>query len=480
MFSEYGYFKRMICHFFKFKIKKMQRSILIVVICLFIGNLFSQSDTCQGRPEDRFRVLFLLDASYSMEKKWGKETLWDVARKTIEDFAYFLQKNYNVEMGLRVYGHNSPVTLNDCEDSRLEVPIEENSASKIVNKLKLIKYKGTTPLTYSLEKAAEDLGCNSKKNIIILITDGYETCNRNPCAMAEKLLDYRISIKPLIVGLNIDPKEIQHLHCIGDFKNAKNKEEFKKELMTSFVNIANRRSFSIFLKNGAKKLSESNIPFTIYHSKSREVIASFYHHLTPNTSLPDTITIGNVDTIDIKIHSTPPVYLLKQPLKKYVHNSIMIDYPKGTLYVHWDTAISKIYEQPIGLILKDSTVMDKFYIPSKIDLLEDNYQLAIHTTPSIDIAPLPMNRTKIQDISIPAPGILTVIYSTPIYGDIYSIGKGGLKKCYSLSSHKTSENIHLLPGKYKLIYRTQRSITIHGTFEKEFQISSFGTVSIAL
>jgi Ca-activated chloride channel homolog len=81
-----------------------------------------------------------------MEKKWGKETLWDIAKKTIEDFAFFLQKNYSVEMGLRVYGHNSPVSMNDCEDSRLEVPIEENTASKIIAKLKNIKYKGTTPL----------------------------------------------------------------------------------------------------------------------------------------------------------------------------------------------------------------------------------------------------------------------------------------------------------------------------------------------
>jgi Ca-activated chloride channel family protein len=188
-------------------------------------------------------------------------------KKTIEEFSFFLQKNYNVEMGLRVYGHNSPVSANDCFDSKLEVPIEENSAKKIVAKLRTIQYKGTTPLTYSLEQAADDLGCNSKKNVIILITDGYETCNQNPCAMAEKLLDFRISIKPLIVGLNIDPKEIQHLHCIGDFKNARNKEDFKKELYNSFINIANRRSFSVYLKNGAKKISETNIPFTLYNAK---------------------------------------------------------------------------------------------------------------------------------------------------------------------------------------------------------------------
>jgi Ca-activated chloride channel family protein len=105
------------------------------------------ADTCTGRPPERFRVLFLLDASQSMERKWGNERLWDVAKRTVEEFAIFLQKNYSVEMGLRVYGHNSPMHLNDCEDSKLEVPIEENTTQKIIAKLKTIKFKGSTPLT---------------------------------------------------------------------------------------------------------------------------------------------------------------------------------------------------------------------------------------------------------------------------------------------------------------------------------------------
>ena len=176
----------------------MARALLLFTWLLIGSNIYGQSDTCQNRPEERFRILFLLDASHSMGQKWDNKPLWEIAKKTIEEFSFFLQKNYNVEMGLRVYGHNSPLSANDCFDSKLEVPIEENSAKKIVAKLRTIQYKGTTPLTYSLEQAAEDLGCNSRKNVIILITDGYETCNRNPCAMAEKLLDFRISIKPYI------------------------------------------------------------------------------------------------------------------------------------------------------------------------------------------------------------------------------------------------------------------------------------------
>lgn len=414
-----------------------------------------------------------------MDKKWGKESLWDVARKTIEDFAYFLQKNYNVEMGLRVYGHQYSYVENNCEDSKLEVPIMENSASKIASKLKTIKNQGTTPLTYSLEKAAEDLGCNSKKNMIILITDGFETCNRDPCAMAEKLLDYRISIKPLIVGLNIDPKEIQHLHCIGDFRNTKNKEEFKKELINSFTTIANRRSFSVFLKNDSKQISESNIPFSVFNAKNKELISSYYHHLAPN-NLPDTIMIGNYDSVFIKLHTTPVIYSEVFKLKKYRHNLLTIDYPKSSIELKWKTTSQKMYDPIVGLIYRDSAVIDKFNLPAKMDLVKDTYSFALNTIPPLFYKQIDLVSNRFYSIEFPTTGLLTVSYSSHIYGDIYYYKLGVLTKCYTLNSTKNIENLHLLPGKYKLIYRSQRSITIHGTFEKEFMISSGLGVNLAL
>lgn len=457
----------------------MQKVSVFLIFILSVIHFHAQTDTCRDKPEDRFRVLFLLDASHSMGQRWDNQPLWDIAKKTIEEFAFFLQKNYNVEMGLRVYGHNSPVSANDCFDSRLEVPIEENSARKIVAKLRTIQYKGTTPLTYSLEQAAEDLGCNSKKNVIILITDGYETCNRNPCAMAEKLLDFRISIKPLIIGLNIDPKEIQHLHCIGDFKNARKKEDFKRELYSSFVNIANRRSFSIFLKNGDKKISETNVPFSIYNSSNNEFIAAYYHHLAPS-QMPDTITTGNYDTVDVKIHCVPEIWVRRVPLKKYVHNTIEVDYPKGNLDIRWSQTNGKIYENPLGFLYQDTHLLEKFYIPASVDILEGDYTLTLNTIPATTYPKLSIKKGQTHEKVIPAPGLLNITYSSDIYGDLYVINNGILEKCMTLSTNKNVESISLLPGKYKIIYRSQKSMTIHATFEKAFDIVSFSIANVAL
>jgi Ca-activated chloride channel homolog len=279
--------------------------------------------------------------------------------------------------------------------------------------------------------------------------------------------------------LNIDPKEIQHLHCIGDFKNARNKEDFKKELYNSFINIANRRSFSLFLKNGDKKVSETNIPFTLYNAKNKEFIAAYYHHLGLS-QMPDTIAIGSYDSVDIKIHCVPPLWVRNIKLKKYVHNLILVNYPKGTLDVKWDNTSGKIYDNPLGLIYQDTVLLDKFYVPSSVDILEGEYKLALNTIPPFSNASLVMHKAKSKEIVLPAPGLLNITYSSEIYGDLYVYNKGILEKCLTLSTNKNVESISILPGKYKIIYRSQKSITIHATFEKVFDVTSFSIVNIAL
>ena len=45
--------------------------------------------------------------------------------------------------------------------------------------------RGQTPLTYSLEQAAQDFGATSdEERVIILVSDGEETCGGDPAAAA--------------------------------------------------------------------------------------------------------------------------------------------------------------------------------------------------------------------------------------------------------------------------------------------------------
>jgi Ca-activated chloride channel family protein len=44
-----------------------------------------------------------------------------------------------------------------------------------------------TPLTQGIEEAAEVLDFRSKPGVVVVLTDGEETCGRSPCDAAKKL-----------------------------------------------------------------------------------------------------------------------------------------------------------------------------------------------------------------------------------------------------------------------------------------------------
>ncbi|HLV53158.1 MAG TPA: hypothetical protein VKY29_04000, partial [Cryomorphaceae bacterium] len=64
------------------------------------GTLRAQND---GEPLTR--ILFVFDASNSMNATWQRDRKITVARKLLADAVHELNDKPNVEMALRVYGH---------------------------------------------------------------------------------------------------------------------------------------------------------------------------------------------------------------------------------------------------------------------------------------------------------------------------------------------------------------------------------------
>jgi Ca-activated chloride channel family protein len=435
-------------------------------------------DSCIGQELDLYRVLFIVDASYSMDRKWGKQTLWEVSQKMVQEFAFHIQKNYNVEMGLRVYGHQFPLNANNCNDSKLEVDIGKNHAQRIVQKLKQTQFKGTTPLSYSLEKAAEDLGCNSHKNLIILITDGFESCNQNPCAIVEKLLDYRIAVKPIVIGLNLDQKEAEHMQCIGDFYSVKSKEAFKKDLYESFDKAIKRRYLQVFLKNKNKITSHTGVPFTILDSKS-QFIGNYIHSLN-RMMIPDTFSIGDNDTIQILLHTKPPQSFKNIVLKKHIINTIELPCPVGNLSIPLDiNPLSPINDKVEAVIWKKDTPVFKNTLPFETELLEGDYQIDILTNPIQNID-FKINANDKHTLKHTIFGIVGFTKNYPMQAEVFKYEGKSLRKIATLQSNKSFERLYLPKGKYKVLYKSQKSITQYGSFDKDFEVNGNDQISIVL
>mgnify|MGYP001550847912 FL=1 len=142
-----------------------------------------------GELSEPTRLLFVFDASNSMNAFWGGTRKIEAATRLLGESLNELYGIDGLELGLRVYGHQTTFVQGqqDCDDTELVVPIASGNNLHIRQALGRIQARGTTPIAHSLELAADDFEDTNGRNVIILITDGIEACDGDPCAVSRAL-----------------------------------------------------------------------------------------------------------------------------------------------------------------------------------------------------------------------------------------------------------------------------------------------------
>jgi Ca-activated chloride channel family protein len=72
----------------------------ILFILLFVGayiDMYAQSTYTSTSNTQLTRILFVLDASGSMQSKWGKESKWETAQRVLANISDTLYLNKNVD-----------------------------------------------------------------------------------------------------------------------------------------------------------------------------------------------------------------------------------------------------------------------------------------------------------------------------------------------------------------------------------------------
>ena len=96
---------------------------------LLFCNLNSTAQTKKADAPQLTRIEFLFDASQSMYGRWQSGTKIDVAKKLMKQLMDSLRYVNNIEVALRVYGHQKNFPPQDCDDSKLEVPFSKGNIS---------------------------------------------------------------------------------------------------------------------------------------------------------------------------------------------------------------------------------------------------------------------------------------------------------------------------------------------------------------
>jgi Ca-activated chloride channel family protein len=161
-------------------------------------------------------ALLMLDASYSMKRLVTRAgtSRFNVAREALSGFVdRFPPAGY---LALRFYGSEHLVTRNHCQDSQLVVPFApaEENIEPIKSALAQAHARGVTPLAYALEQAGRDFPARAIERLIVIVSDGLESCGGNPCAAAASLGRQGFVINT--VGFLADRDARRQLQCIAD------------------------------------------------------------------------------------------------------------------------------------------------------------------------------------------------------------------------------------------------------------------------
>lgn len=165
-----------------------------------------------ARAEEGARVMLVLDASGSMWGKVGAITKIEAARQTVGT----ILKGWPSEdqLGLIVYGHRRKGDCKDIEMLKPVGPVDEKAFMAMVGGL---SPKGRTPMTDAVRAAAEAMKGQEGRSTVILVSDGIETCDADPCEVAAALKKADINLVVDTVGFDIkDPEANRELRCMAE------------------------------------------------------------------------------------------------------------------------------------------------------------------------------------------------------------------------------------------------------------------------
>lgn len=460
-------------------------------ICFFIKNgtvtylllaslsIFPQQKIDIKPPNTR--ILFVFDASYSMSAQWESDAKINIARRILIGMVDSLQHLDNVQMALRVYGHQSPVPPQDCSDSKLEVPFDKNNASIIRQRLRFITPKGTTPIANSLAQCENDFPpCSNCRNIVILITDGMEECHGDPCAVSTELQKKGIILKPFIIGIGIDEGFHKTFDCVGHYYNATHEDKFKELLGVVITEALNSTTAQVNLLDEKGLPTETNVNMTFYDRYSGKMLQNYVHTIN-NRGNPDTLIFDPLVTYRMVVNTLPPVSVDSFKVVPGKHTIIAADVPQGALIIN-SPGLGNMYRDLIVLIRKagDPRTLNVQKLGETVKYLTGNYDIEVPILPRLIINDVSIKQSSTTTVEITRPGLLTILSSTPGYGSIYVRREKGMEWIYNFNANTKNESITLQPGQYLLVFRSQSAKESIYTIKKNFEIKSGSSVALEL
>ncbi|MBU0506273.1 MAG: VWA domain-containing protein [bacterium] len=279
----------------------MKSNIYLFILCVIFMCTLSFSTFAKTDIE------FIVDVSGSMKKISENETQIDSAKKALLKTLESIPQN--THLALRLYGHRIEQTnkAESCKDTELSVPFAQKNQTLISQKIQNLTPKGYTPIALSLEKSRLDFDASREADkVIILLSDGEETCGGDPIAVLEELKKQGFEVIVHTVGFNVDAKTRQQLMDIskttgGAYFDAKGASALlaalEKATQASLVIDKEKTTYGTEIRGGdsyeAAVSLEKNTEYRLDHHQRKNEFDYFYIDLKPTQEI--TLTLKTLE-----------------------------------------------------------------------------------------------------------------------------------------------------------------------------------------
>jgi hypothetical protein len=183
-------------------------------------------------------VEFLLDASGSMLQRIGGQRRIELARTALMDLTTHALPA-GTPFALRVFGNRE---ADSCRTD-LEIPRAPLDVAAAVVRIKSINAMNLarTPIGASLLKVRDDLAGVTGGAVVVLVTDGEETCDGDPRAAITALREAGLDVRVNIVGFAVDEVALKEAFQDwarlggGGFYDAQNGEQLQRAMRATLL-----------------------------------------------------------------------------------------------------------------------------------------------------------------------------------------------------------------------------------------------------
>jgi len=204
---------------------------LIPGLILCLTALFSASGNSQAQTALSGNLMFILDASGSMELKIKEKTRMEIVRDSLTALVgspFPAVPN----VGMTVFGHRYK---GDCNDVEELVPLAPLNKELFVRKLQSVYPAGMTAIAFSILKTSEIMRLSQDQTTLILIADGEDSCNGSPCELVKSLKAEGLKFVMHVIEFDMASADNKQLECMakaggGRYFSARNAEDLSRAL----------------------------------------------------------------------------------------------------------------------------------------------------------------------------------------------------------------------------------------------------------